>query len=179
MWVVDASRAVRVGAPSVALSLTLFASGCTHVYRPALDPRDSRIPAEWRIDSAIAVVNDETNTEKFEILDYGLEVYLADRATLSEAATQLMRHLLTTHGMPVDGPASKALRVRVVEGVVEKGVWTGYCALTLEVDTPSGLHEVFEGDAHSGDELRACSRSLARAVGYALLDPEISTYLRD
>lgn len=169
----------RRGLAGAALCLALFASSCTHVYRPLLDPRDSRIPPDWRVDAAVAVINDETSTEKFPILDYGLEVFVADRATLSEAAAQLMRHLLARHGMPAGEPASKELRVRVVEGTVETGVWVGYCVLTLEVDAPHGLRKVFEGDAHSGDELKACSRGLARAVGYALLDPEISAYLRD
>lgn len=174
-----ASRSMRRGLVGAVLCLVPFASSCAHLYQPLLDPRESKLPAEWRVDAVVAVVNDETSTEKIELLDNGVQTFFVDRATLSEASAQLMRHLLASHGMSVDSPASKELKLRVVEGTVERGVWVGYCLLTLEVDTASGLHKTFAVKAHSGDLLHACNRSLARAVGAAMLDPEISAYLHD
>lgn len=168
----------RVDVLTVALSLLVVGVGCTKTFTPTPVAIERGRIKSLNVQAPIAITNAQSATDLRPMASQGVLRLVANYHAWTEAAVLVMQTELRNRGMPLNGPAGKELKLKIVGARASLGAFVDRCTTDLQVETGDGTERQFEGGAGSGLGFeKACRVAVARAVSRALTDPAIVSYV--
>ena len=162
-----------------ALALTMI--GCNHTLDPGrldLEPDEQLVVGQ--LDGVqVALINNQPNTEKFNVGTAGIHRYEGSLSGLTDALVSHLGYELRKRNAVITEKASKVLKLRVEPVDFDTGAWTLGTKGRVHVETGSGYVRNIEIETHTfGTVNRLYAGMVQIAVTEILKDPKIASYLK-
>lgn len=158
--------------------LLFLVSACTHHYTPTPDRYPIEKITDFKPTATINIVNAQPSDADFLYAAGGGHEHYGKLNAWTDVAITIAKQELKKRGMSAAPNANKTLKMSVVHGNIEFGMWRSRGAITLNIETGDGYEKTYRTEnATPGGIHYAIDGALMRAVVAMFNDDDVAAYL--